>query len=88
MMNKAEIGWTGNIEIYGEQCCEWCNETIHNHFDCPACLKGYAGTDAYCGMHDLWENNIREFECQECNAKFRQTSEQEAEDYTLWTRIK
>ncbi len=36
-----------NIEVYGEICCELCNEIIHNHLDCPACNKQYAGSKKF-----------------------------------------
>lgn len=65
------------IEIYPETCCELCNSTIHNHMDCPACGKKYAGTESYHDiMEDIWdyEEGKREevlIECQECRAVFK-----------------
>lgn len=55
------------IEIYPEECCEVCNEIIHNHMDCPACKK-YAGTDMY---GEVWYMNTGEIlSCEDCGAAF------------------
>lgn len=53
-------------EIYREICCEECNEIIHNHFKCPVCGNGYAGTSI---LHriGLGEDEI---ECESCSSIF------------------
>lgn len=54
------------LKIYpeGDGCC-----ILHNHFDCPACGKKQASTDAY---HEIEEDSARQgFICEECRASFR-----------------
>ena len=51
---------------YPELCCEECGDVIHNHFDCPACNKMYAGTDIF-GMIDEYEKTLT---CSECHVTF------------------
>jgi hypothetical protein len=58
-----------DLEVYGEVCCDMCNEIIHNHIDCPVCEKEYAGTDQYCDLYD--EKTI---ECENCRSVFEKTS--------------
>ncbi len=58
------------IKFYPEICCDYCDEIIHNHFDCPSCDKKYAGTSFY---HEI-EKEDTEFECESCNARFTQVS--------------
>ncbi len=70
------------IDIYPEACCEVCNETIHNHLDCPACGKKYASSANY---HSLSENNPATITC-ECGAKF-QTKDNPYDDDAEWDRI-
>ena len=41
---------------------------LHNHFDCPACGKKQASTDAY---HEIEEDAGQELTCKECGASFR-----------------
>ncbi len=55
------------IDFYPEICCDYCNEVIHNHFDCPSCNRKYAGTSMY-GEIDSY---YTEFSCEECNARFK-----------------
>ena len=58
-----------HLEVYGEICCEECNEIIHNHFDCPACNQQYAGTDAF---RDIENDDV--LTC-DCGAQFKLLSD-------------
>lgn len=55
------------IEIYGEVCCDFCNEIIHNHFTCPACGNDYASSNI---CESLWDHASDEINCEECGAWF------------------
>lgn len=59
--------------IYQEICCDSCNDTIHNHFDCPECNteRGYQGTDQYSYIH----TTTLEIQCEECKTKFKRVNE-------------
>lgn len=35
------------VRYFSEDCCELCNEVIHNHWNCPFCKEDYAGTSIY-----------------------------------------
>ena len=59
------------IKVYGEICCDYCNEVIHNHWDCPACNEKYASTDTFMTLHDLEAGE--EVTCK-CGAKFKLVS--------------
>jgi len=59
-----------DLEVYGEVCCDMCNEIIHNHIDCPVCKKEYAGTEQYCDLYD--EKTV---ECENCGSIFEKTSD-------------
>lgn len=59
-----------DLEVYGEVCCDMCNEIIHNHIDCPVCEKEYAGTEQYCDLYD--EKTV---ECENCGSVFEKTSD-------------
>jgi hypothetical protein len=58
---------TFTLKLYPEICCDFCNDIIHNHFECPACGNTYAGTDIYGDVYDAGTN---EFSCEECGAEF------------------
>ena len=58
-------------EFYGETCCDYCGETIHNHFDCPVCGEECAGTSIYASITEWIQEGNSEFSCEECGAKFR-----------------
>ena len=68
-------GIYGNIMYTSEQlglveeiCCDYCNEVIHNHIDCPVCNTKFSETDAYCNIR---ENDIGFImKCCKCNTKF------------------
>jgi transcription elongation factor Elf1 len=69
-MEEQELS-SGPIKVYPEICCEICNETIHNHMDCPCCKK-YTSTDAYFDLQEhIGYNAFIEIECEECGARFR-----------------
>lgn len=52
MEDTLKVGDIVEIEVYGEICCELCNDIIHNHIECPVCKKGYAETDQYGDLYD------------------------------------
>lgn len=54
------------VEIQAEACCDICDETVHNHFDCPTCGKTFAATDAYVEI-EIGDN----FSCESCRATFK-----------------
>lgn len=55
------------VNFYSEICCEYCGETVHNHFDCPSCKKEYAGTSIYM---DIDLDHEKSFYCEECLSQF------------------
>lgn len=59
------------VDLIGEVWDDDSGEIIHNHFDCPICLKKYARTDSYyeLGSDDLYVT------CNECSAEFMRVSE-------------
>ena len=61
----AKVGDIVTFGLCPELCCELCSETIHNHFDCPACGCAYAPSDVY---DDFYGSEIG---CQACGARFR-----------------
>ena len=60
MEKEYKIGDTVELEVFGEICCEVCNEIVHNHIDCPVCKDDYAETDRYGYIED---NNKVECQC-------------------------
>jgi len=64
------IGAETNLEVYGEICCDLCNEIIHNHIDCPVCKNSYAETDQYVDLFDETE-----LTCVKCKTIFQKVSE-------------
>lgn len=76
------------IEIYQEICCDYCNDVIHNHIDCPACKKEYASTDAYHCLIDWYDyGEVRQIACEECGAKFRTVKTDGFLDDWEWEQI-
>ncbi len=69
-----------DLGIYGEICCDECNDIIHCHFDCPACGDEDAGTSMY-GDYYEYHKDGEAFECEECGAKFTPV---ETGDGDLW----
>lgn len=61
------VGDKITIEIFSEICCDYCNEIIHNHMDCPICNKSYASTDAYCEICESGEIVT----CENCSSEFQ-----------------
>jgi hypothetical protein len=61
--------------LYQEICCDECNETIHNHFDCPVCKTsrgiGYQGTDQYCYL----DNYVLVIRCEDCDTLFEKVND-------------
>lgn len=74
-----------DLNITPEVCCELCGETIHNHFDCPACEKKFAPTDTYAPL-DGWDKPI-EFRCESCGASFRMVSGSDPIIDSVWERL-
>jgi transcription elongation factor Elf1 len=66
------------IDFKPEICCEYCNDIIHNHFDCPICNKHFASTSIY---GEYWEET--EFSCEECKAKFKLVDKEN----NLWEKV-
>lgn len=62
----AKAGEIFEVEVYSEICCEFCNEIIHNHMECPICKDKYAGTDLYGEIDEL----DTEVTCEKCGAEF------------------
>jgi hypothetical protein len=58
-----------DLEVYGEVCCDMCNEIIHNHIDCPVCKKEYAATEQYCDLY-----GEKEVQCENCRSTFEKIS--------------
>lgn len=58
--------------VYQEICCDECNDTIHNHFDCPVCNgRGYQGTDQYSYI----DRSTLTIQCEDCNNLFERVNE-------------
>jgi hypothetical protein len=68
--HSFKVGDVVELEVYGELCCEECNEVIHNHIDCPVCKDGYADTDQYI---DLYEET--QLQCEKCETVYKKVSE-------------
>lgn len=67
-MKKGDL--IKDVELYGEICCEVCNEIIHNHIDCPVCHKKYASTDCYGPVYET-----KTIKCLNCNTVFENTTD-------------
>ena len=65
-----KVGDEVELEVYGEICCNLCNDIIHNHIDCPVCKSNYVGTDQYCDLYDE-----KEVMCDDCGTTFVKTSD-------------
>lgn len=73
------------IRIHVEFCCDFCNEPIHNHIECPSCKDPNAGTDAYC---DLLEERLGFImRCEECGADFKLLSKEGYLNDWKWEQI-
>ena len=70
------------LEIYSELCCDFCNEIIHNHFDCPICLIEYAPTDAYLDISMEPPGFV--LKCEKCNAQFKLVDASDGLSRYLW----
>lgn len=70
------------LATYAEECCEICQEIIHNHFvQCPSCGEASAPTSHY---GEIWEMDIGdEIACEVCKARWRLASKSDA-DYQDW----
>ncbi len=66
------------VEFYPEICCDYCNDVIHNHFNCPVCFIKGAGTSIY---HDSYEEQVGDtFSCEECKTEFKIVSKKWGEE--------
>jgi hypothetical protein len=63
------IGDYFELNVYGEVCCDMCNDIIHNHIDCPICEIYSARTREFTKLES---GDI--IEC-ECGASFEICSE-------------
>ena len=76
------------IEIYPEICCDYCNDVIHNHMDCPVCNHQYAGTETYHDIIDWMEEGEPVIiTCQECKAEFKATKTDGYYDEWEWEQV-
>lgn len=57
-----------NLNIYPEICCDFCDEIIHYHIDCPACDTKYAPSTQYGEMEPFCGCYL--IECEKCGAEF------------------
>jgi len=73
----------GKIKITSEIHCEYCNEIIHNHFDCPLCGKKWTSGN----FIDLNEEKPCILHCDSCGAEFITTDPPYA-DGTEWETLK
>lgn len=64
-MKELKEGSELELKIYGEICCDDCNDIIHNHLDCPVCKKDYAGSDQYIDLYDE-----EEISCEVCGTVY------------------
>lgn len=77
---------TYSFDIFPEPCCELCNETIHNHMECPICGDDYASTDCFGPIGDIFIFD-KEISC-ECGAVFKVIdSESFDPDEWVWKHI-
>jgi len=74
--------FVGQISVYGELCCEECNEIIHNHLDCPVCGKTNSASENY---HDLSEDTPCRLVC-ECGAIF-ETTDCPYDEEATWRQV-
>jgi hypothetical protein len=74
------------LEIYSEICCDYCNDVIHNHFDCPVCKEFNVGTSIYHSMYDMEIGEI--LECNDCHAQFKLIKKDTWVDDWEWELIK
>lgn len=62
------------FELYPEICCDYCNDVIHNHMDCPVCNEDWAETDMFHDIQLDWNYGKPEedviIQC-ECGAEFK-----------------
>lgn len=70
------------IDFQPETHCDYCNEFVHNHFDCPVCNTKSASTSIY---GEYWD--VDEFECEKCKAKFRRVYEEDGSSNDLWESV-
>jgi uncharacterized protein (DUF2225 family) len=67
---KFKIGDEFELEVYAEECCELCDDIIHNHIDCPVCKNKYAKTNQFRSLYDETE-----LTCCHCGTKFEKISD-------------
>lgn len=71
------------LNITAEECCEQCEEIVHNHLDCPVCNERHSPSQNY---HSLWEDPApRRISC-ECGATF-ETADDPYDPNTIWRRV-
>lgn len=63
-------------KIIPEICCEFCNEVIHNHFDCPVCKNGFAPTNIYGNFDEYGDGEYDGslttiIVCEKCKTEFQ-----------------
>ena len=75
--------WTGTLYIYSEVCCDYCNEIVHNHFDCPICGKKSSPSDSYYDLNE--DKGDCTVECP-CGAKFN-TKQYPYSREAIWEQV-
>jgi transposase-like protein len=74
---KAVQFW---VEFDEELHCDYCMEVAHVHFkkECPVCKAAHAATNVYgMSLSTLLEEEEGQFQCDECQAKFKLLYESE-----------
>jgi hypothetical protein len=84
-MAASNSKWTGlQLNIYSEVCCDYCNEVVHNHFDCPVCGEKSTASDNYYDLNE--DKGDCTVECK-CGAKFNTKHERPYDDDAIWEQV-
>jgi len=73
------------LKIYAEICCEYCNDIIHNHFDCPSCGNHYTPSDQYIGLEEY--SGDCSLTCEECGAEYHTSDRNPYSVEAEWERV-
>jgi hypothetical protein len=74
------------LQLYPEECCEDCQDIIHNHIDCPQCGTNYASTDIYGSLYELPEEE-QVITCEECGARYKLISGKPYTSTADWLKL-
>jgi hypothetical protein len=75
------------LNIYSEECCEHCQEIIHNHFDCPECGTHYASTDVYESLYELPKHDVI-ISCEMCGTQYKLLDGEPYDSNANWFKLK